>query len=220
MPFTEAQLFAVFTAWNTAVWPLQLVAYGLGLVAVGCLIRPSRGSTGVILAILALMWLVNGVGFHWSFYTAVTPAAWIFGAAFILQALLLAGAPFVAPDFRIVPARDPRTAVGLALVAYALFLYPLLGRAFGQVYPAIPTFGIAPCPTTIFTIGLLVLGPWRRAKWLLVIPALWGLVGGSAAFLFGVPQDYGLILAMLVVVAVAIGHRFGSGAARHRAGRP
>lgn len=215
MPFTEEQLFGVFTAWNTAVWPLQIVAYGLGLAAIGFLFRPSRGSTGIILVILALMWLVNGAGFHWSFYTAVTPAAWIFGAAFILEALLLAAVPVLAPGFRIAPARDARTWIGLALAAYALVFYPLLGRALGQVYPAIPTFGIVPCPTTIFTIGLLLLGSWRVSRWLLVIPALWGIVGGSAAILFGVPQDYGLILAMLLAVGIAVGHHLGASATRH-----
>ncbi|PLX38369.1 MAG: hypothetical protein C0606_09185 [Hyphomicrobiales bacterium] len=217
MPFTEEQLFEVFTAWNNAVWPLPILAYGLGLLAVALLLRPSRGSTTAIIAILAAMWLVNGVGFHWAFYTAVTPAAWVFGAAFVLEGLLLAAVPFVAPGFRIAPARDARTIIGLALVAYALVIYPLLGRVFGQAFPAIPTFGIVPCPTTIFSIGLLLMGSWRVARRLLIIPALWGVVGGSAAVLFGVPQDYGLILAMLLAVGFAIGHARGAGFARHAA---
>lgn len=215
MPFTEEQLFAVFTAWNLAVWPLQIVAYGAGLVAVALLLRPSRRATAALLGILALMWLLNGVGFHWAFYTAVTPLAWGFGAAFVLQALLLAFVAITAPDIRIAPARDARSAVGFALVVYALVLYPLLGRAFGQAFPAIPSFGLVPCLTTIFTIGLLLLGPWRVMRWLLIVPVLWGIIGGSAAFLFGVPQDYGLILAMLLAVGFGIAHHFDAGAARH-----
>lgn len=48
---------------------------------------------------------------------------------------------------------------------------PSLGVAIGHTYPAQPTFGL-PCPTTIFTFGLLL---WVRppVPWsLLVIPVL------------------------------------------------
>ncbi|WP_316860307.1 DUF6064 family protein [uncultured Cohaesibacter sp.] len=215
MQFTEADLFAVFEAWNNAAWPLQFIAYGLGLIAVGLLLRPSKRSTTTTLIILAAMWLVNGIGFHWSYYTAVTPAAWVFGAAFVIEGLLLAATPFVAPTFRIGPRKDAATLVALALILYAMVFYPLLGMLFGQSYPATPTFGLIPCPTTIFTLGLLLLGSWGMAKWLLIIPCLWGVVGGSAAILFGVPQDYGLILAMLLAVGSVIGHWFGLRLVRH-----
>ena len=67
----------------------------LGFTALGLLFWRSRISTVLIMAILALMWLVNGVGYHWSFFTSINPAAKIFGAVFVLQALLLAAAPLV-----------------------------------------------------------------------------------------------------------------------------
>jgi len=218
MPFTEEQFFAVFAAWNSAVWPLQVLAYLLGVAALGLLFWRSRRSAASISLILALMWLANGVGYHWSFFSAINPAAWVFGAAFVVEALLLAAAPFFAPDFRIAPEKDTRTVVGLALAVYAMLIYPLLGRAFGHAYPAVPVFGIAPCPTTIFTIGLLLLGSWRTARWLLIIPGLWGVVGGSAAVLLGVPQDYGLILAIVIALGIAIGRGFGAPVTRHEVG--
>ncbi|WP_416385306.1 DUF6064 family protein [Sinorhizobium meliloti] len=92
---------------------------------------------------------------------------------FVLQALLLAAAPFVSPGFRLAPSDDVRTVAGLALAAYAISIYQVIGWLFGHVYPAVPLFGIAPCPTTIFTIGILLLGPWHVARWLLLIPVLW-----------------------------------------------
>ncbi|ASY66925.1 putative membrane protein (plasmid) [Sinorhizobium sojae CCBAU 05684] len=218
MPFTEEQFFQVFADYNAAVSPLPAVAYILGLTALGFLFWRNRISTVLIMAVLALMWLVNGVGYHWSFFASINPAARIFGAAFVLQALLLAVAPFVSPDFRLGPAKDARTVVGLALAAYAMVIYPILGWLFGQVYPAVPVFGIAPCPTTIFTIGVLLLGSSRTAWWLLVIPALWGIVGGSAALLIGVPQDYGLIAAFLLVLAFATAYWLGASFARRNVG--
>ncbi|OAP35081.1 hypothetical protein AU381_25265 [Sinorhizobium glycinis] len=125
----------------------------------------------------------------------------IFGAVFVLQALLLAAAPFVSPGFRLAPSNDVRTVAGLALAAYAILIYQVLGWLFGHVYPAVPVFGIAPGPTTIFTIGILLLGPWHVTRWLLLIPVLWTIIGGSAALLLNVPQDHGPLAAFLVVLA-------------------
>lgn len=220
MPFTQEQFFQVFAAYNAAVWPLPIAASLLGLAALGLLFWRTRVATALISAILALMWLVNGVGYHWSFFAGINPAARLFGAIFVLQALLLAGAPLLFPQFRIAAARDVPTVVGVALGLFALVIYPLLGRLFGHAYPAVPVFGIAPCPTTIFTIGLLLLGDWRTARWLLVIPALWGVVGGSAAVLLGVPQDYGLIAALLAAVGLALARWSGVRVVRHEIAAP
>lgn len=62
-----------------------------------------------------------------------------------------------------------------------------------------PTFGV-PCPTTIVTIGLLlVLRPQATAIW--VIPLVWTLIGGSAAWLLGMIANYGLIVAEVMFAA-------------------
>jgi hypothetical protein len=86
-------------------------------------------------------------------------------------------------------------------VVYALAVYPLIGYLSGHRYPATPTFG-APCPTTIFTFGLLLWiserVPWRVA----IIPAAWALIGTFAAVRLSVPQDYGLLVAAVATVAL------------------
>jgi hypothetical protein len=89
-------------------------------------------------------------------------------------------------------------------VLYALLICPLLGILAGHRYPATPTFG-APCPTTIFTLGLLFFlrPPFPRA--VAVIPLLWAAVGSIAAFELGVVQDFGLLAAgMLGIVACVL----------------
>jgi hypothetical protein len=59
-------------------------------------------------------------------------------------------------------------------------------------------FGV-PCPTTIFTAGILMLA--RPRIWpLSVIPVLWSAIGGSAAFLFGVAADLVLPIAGLALI--------------------
>jgi hypothetical protein len=89
-------------------------------------------------------------------------------------------------------------ACGLALAAYAVVVYPLWGAASEPGYPAMPLFGITPCPLTLFTFGMALL--LRVRMRLMVIPVLWALVGGSAAFLLQVPQDWPLLLSPLVLL--------------------
>jgi hypothetical protein len=82
--------------------------------------------------------------------------------------------------------------LGLGLCAYSLLLYPLIGLWFGHVYPAAPVFGVTPCPVTVFTFGTLLLRG-GRAPWVVVaVPLAWSLVGGSAAVLLNVVQDWAL----------------------------
>jgi len=204
MPFTQEEFFDVFAAYNAAIWPLPLLTYLLGAAAVGLTFWRSRMATVMILMAISLMWLINGAAYHWSFFAEINPVARGFGVIFVLQALLLLAAPFVWPNFRIAAQRDPRTAAGLGLAAFAMLVYPVLGWLAGHTYPATPVFGVAPCPTTIFTIGILLLGTWKLARWLLVIPAVWAVIGGSAAVLLNVPQDFGLIAALLIAVGFAI----------------
>jgi hypothetical protein len=215
MPFTQEEFFQVFALYNAAMWPLQILFYVAGVAAVALTYRQSRASTATISFVLALMWMINGVAYHWSFFAAVNPIARGFAVLFMIEALLLLAAPFLWPSFRIEARRDSRTFVGLGMAAFAAIAYPILGYLAGHNYPAVPVFGIAPCPTTIFTMGILLLGPWKVARWLLILPGLWSLIGGSAAVLLDVPQDFGLIAAFLIVLGFAVAMALGSKFALH-----
>jgi len=78
----------------------------------------------------------------------------------------------------------------------ALIIYPILSLLFGHSYMSSPTFG-APCPTTIYTFGLLWIVRRPLARYSLAVPLIWSAVGGSAAFALGVRQDIGLVVAGL-----------------------
>ncbi|MEP6908603.1 MAG: DUF6064 family protein [Pseudoxanthomonas sp.] len=91
---------------------------------------------------------------------------------------------------------------GWTLVAYASIGYPLLGQMFGHGYPAMPMFGITPCPVTIFTFGLFLLTTEPVPRRLLVIPVVWSVIGGSAAFLLSIPQDWPLLVSGVTVLVL------------------
>lgn len=220
MPFTQEEFFEVFAVYNVAMWPLPVLSYLLGIMAVGLTFWRSRGATAIILGALALMWLVNGVAYHWTFFSQINPIARLFGLLFVLQAVLLVGASLIWSSFRVTAQRDARTIAGLGLAVFAMVFYPVVGRIAGHVFPDVPVFGLAPCPTTIFTIGLLLMGTWQWARWLLVIPAIWAMIGGSAAVLLNVPQDYGLFAALLAIVGFAIAKAAGAASARHEPSEP
>jgi hypothetical protein len=74
-------------------------------------------------------------------------------------------------------------------------IYPVLGSLFGHTYPRAPMFGVAPCPATIFTFGMLLWATKPVPAYLLAIPLLWALIGLNAAISLRVPQDYGLAVA-------------------------
>ena len=82
-------------------------------------------------------------------------------------------------------------------------VYPHIGMLTGHAWPDMPMFGVTPCPVTIFTFGMLLLAR-GYSRWLLVIPVVWSLIGGSAAFLLGVQQDW-LLLASGVMTLLALG---------------
>jgi hypothetical protein len=65
-------------------------------------------------------------------------------------------------------------------------------------------FGVTPCPTTIFTWGMLLLVQGRTPLHLTAIPLLWSLIGGSAAWLLAVPEDASLPLAAFVALALLL----------------
>jgi hypothetical protein len=84
--------------------------------------------------------------------------------------------------------------VGGGLIIYALIIYPALSHLFGHGYPQSPTFG-APCPTTIFTFGLLLWIDRRLSIYIAAIPFVWSLVGFTAALSLGMREDVGLFVA-------------------------
>ena len=204
LPFTRAEFFEVFAAYNTAIWPAQLVAYAIAIAALAVVFfRPGRGADLVMSGALALMWLWTGIGYQVLSFAPINPAAYLFGAAFVAEALLLVYCGW-SQRLAFRPVRGWRTALGLVLIAYASAFYPLLGIALGETWPALPMFGVTPCPLTIFTFGAVLLArrpfPWA----VLLIPLIWSAIGGSAAFLLGVPPDWALLGSGVLVLVIAL----------------
>ncbi|MFN3844235.1 MAG: DUF6064 family protein [Paracoccaceae bacterium] len=202
MPFTIDEFLAVFAAYNAAIWPFQIGAYGLGLIAAAALVVQSHALMRLGLAGLAVLWAVNGIGYHLMFFAPINPIAPIFAAFFVLQAVLLLASAIQPGDLRLSLRRDLQSVVGLMTIVYALAIYPVLGVWAGHGLMAGPMFGVAPCPTTIFTLGILMIARGRWVVWLSIIPILWSLIGLSAALQLGIPEDLGMPIAGAMLAAL------------------
>ncbi len=213
LPFTREQFLGVFIDYNTAVWPIQIVAYLAGLAVVVALLRPSSPGNRFVACTLAAMWIWTGVAYHGLFFARINPAAVAFGALFVVQGVLFFIAGVAQRRLAFGRSTGFTPVLGWVLVAYAAVLYPLLGQLTGHVYPAQPTFGITPCPVTLFSFGVLLLTVAPVPRWLLVIPLAWSLLGGSAAFMLGVPQDWPLLFSGLTVVLLVLRDRRRAGTA-------
>lgn len=196
VPFTQEQFLAVMAQYNAAVWPMQMVFYLLGgLMIYGAVRRPERSGRWILVG-LAFLWAWMGVVYHGIFFTRINPAAWGFGGLFLLQGVAFLRVA-LRGRLRLAFEPDGYGLTGAVFLAYALVLYPVLGALAGHAYPVGPTFGL-PCPTTIATFGLLLWATRPVPLWLLVIPALWAIIGTGAALQFGIPEDYGLLMAGIV----------------------
>jgi hypothetical protein len=201
LPFTTDQFYGVFREYNTAVWPAQVLFAGLALVAVAMVAFPRRWSGPGVSAILALLWSWLGLAYHLAFFAAINPLAYAFAAISVAGSVLFLWHGVLRQRLQFRLAANTRSVIALLLVAFALAIYPAWSIQAGHHYPELPTFGL-PCPTTIFTIGVLALAKTPHPRSVLFVPVLWSLIGGQAAFLLGVPQDLGLLVAGAVGVVL------------------
>jgi|SRR5665647_1759124 len=205
LPFTPEQFFGVFEQYNEAVWPAQVVIYIAATVAFYLILKPGKYSNKVISGILAFFWLWMGIVYHWSFFASINSAARIFGVLFVLQGLIFIFEGIVRNKLAFSYSKDWRSAVGIVLMIFGPIVDPIIGLLLGHTYPSTPTFGV-PCPTTIFTIGALMLAN-RPPKYVAVIPLLWSALGFSAAISLGVTEDVALIIAGLIGMSAIMFNR-------------
>jgi len=213
LPFTHQQFIFVFSVYNGAIWPLQPIVHAAGLLMLALLLRPSRGSDRYSLVLLAAMWIWTGLVYQIGFFSRINAMAMVFGAAFVLEGALLLEAA-LRRRIAFGTSRGLRRATGWALLIYSLLLYPLLGIALGADYFELPAFGLTPCPVTMTTVGVLLLASSPVPRRLYVIPVTWAIVGGSAAGLLRMPQDWVLLLTPVLLAIVAGNEHLAAGGHR------
>ena len=208
------QFFSMFAQANTAVWPMQVVWYAVAVAAMGLALRPIRGSNRLIAGFLAAYYVWLGVVFFGIFYNTIRAGVMATGAMFVLGGVLFLIAGVVRQDLKFEARWDLFGVTGGAFMLYAL-AYPLIDAFTGHYFPAAPVFGLAPCPSTVFTAGLLL---WTRPPmpmYVLVVPLVFLLSQNPAeALAMGVVADVARVPVGVIATALLIWRDYG--AARDR----
>jgi len=216
MPFTRSQFFEVFARYNEATWPAQLILIALAIAAVVLAFHRSAAAGRLICAILAMLWMWMGVVYHAGFFAEVNPLARIFAILFVGQSFLFLRLATGRRSVRFSPRGNARSVMAAILIVFALPGYAVLSILAGHNYPGQPTFGL-PCPTTIFTLGLLLLASSAIPRSVFAIPVAWAVVGSTGAFLLGVPEDLSLLMAALATAGMWVEGSLKRKAARYHA---
>jgi hypothetical protein len=205
LPIAATGLIELFERYNPAIWPVQVIAYLLGTAAVVLAFTRVPWGSRAVAAILAACWLWVGVVFLGVFARSLSPAvALVEGTIVATQGLLFLGAGVIRPHLAFRAGANLYGVLGGLMVAYALVIYPILGVLLGHGYPRAPLVGVAPCPTTIFTCGMLLWSGGRVPRYLLVVPLLWAALATPAAVGQGVVEDLALPLAALLAAAFVL----------------
>lgn len=203
MPFTIEQFLDTMELYNNSVWPLQIVFNALALILIFFLYKNSTTGNKIINAGLGFFWLWMGIAYHLIFFTPINNAAYGFGVIFIIQGLLFLYFGVVKDELQFSVRKDWLGILSGIFILYALLIYPILGNHFGHAFPRNPTFGL-PCPTTIFSFGILLLAVKRVRWYVIIIPFVWSLIGTNAAINLTIYEDYGLGIAGIVGFVVLL----------------
>jgi hypothetical protein len=195
-------LFAVIGYYNKAIFPAQAVALLLALAALAYALWPRRGGGRIIAAVLGAGWLFSGVAFLGDHYASINWAGNYYEIAFAVQGALLLGYGALRGALDLRFDGGGLAWAGLGLAAVAIAVHPPVERAFGRGWVEAQYVGVAPDPTCLLTLALLLMSVRRVPWWLLVIPALWAIVSGGWSWLLGTPER--MILPVLSLVAIAL----------------
>jgi hypothetical protein len=203
LPFTLEQFLDVFRQYNVSVWPVQVLLIVLALVTTYFSILKKSYSDKIIVSILTFLWLWMGIVYHLIYFSSINKAAILFGSLFIIQGLVFFYFGVLKNKLRFQLSLNRNGITGMVLILFALIVYPLFGYWLGHVYPSAPTFGL-PCPTTIFTFGILLFSSSRVPFIVIIIPAIWSIIGFSATVSLGMKEDTGLLIAGLICTIMII----------------
>jgi len=203
--FSAQTYYRLFELYNRELWPLQMLALVLGVTVLVLWRRGGDRAGRAIAVILAACWLWIAWGFHWQRYASINLAAGYFAWAFAAQALLLLWLGAVRGRLTPAPATRLQQRAGLGLLLFSLLVFPLIGRLLGRSWMQAEVFGMAPDPTALATLGVLLLAGPRPAWALFPIPLAWCLLSGTTLWAMESPDFAVVPLAALLAVLLAVG---------------
>ncbi len=200
--FSPRTYYRLFEFYNAAVWPGQVLAVAAGLAIAAMLWKPRPWQGRVVAGLLAACWLWIAWAYFLTRYATINWAAPYVAAAFAGEALLLV---VVGTLGRSSPPPDTRRAgcIGVGLYVFALVIQPLIGPLAGRTWSQVEILGIAPDPTVVATLGLVLRAPVGHRWALLPVPLAWCAVSGATAWAMGSPDAWVMPIAGVLALVSA-----------------
>ncbi|MBN2364545.1 MAG: hypothetical protein JXL67_00150 [Calditrichaeota bacterium] len=202
--FSIEDFFLVLQNYNLDIWPVQIFAYVLIALVLYFLLKKSKYSGIIILAVLSLFWLMNGIIFGFIYWSSSHIFGYVFGFFCTIQGILFLYS-IMKSDIRVGSPDRIYQFIGILFILYAILGYQVLGYYLGHVYPKFFPAGLVPCPTTILTFGIFLMLNSRISITYFIIPLIISLGGFLAAY-NGIYEDMGLILTGIIGTILII-HR-------------
>ena len=191
--------FKNVSAYNVSIFPMQIITLVVAVILTYLLfVRPSAIVNKLIKVYLSLTFIWFVFMFPFEGVLKIT-----FGLLHLAIAIFFFIDIFTAKtEFKFPETSGKRTFM-LFFIFSAFALYPLIEYMSGHIYPKVLLFGVAPCPTVIFSLALLIGAVPKVGKLifiLLIFPAIFS--GLSVPIMLGVWADllllvsgiYGLII--------------------------
>ncbi|MET0619441.1 MAG: DUF6064 family protein [Thermoanaerobaculia bacterium] len=207
--FSRGAYFRLIELYNAAIWPAQIGAFALGVVILERSLRGgARAGRGRgIAALLAAAWLWVAIAFHAARYSTLNTAAPAFAWIFAIEAALLLGIGVFRG--RLVFGRPATRSewCGFVLFVFALAGLPFLALFCGRGLRAAEVFGLAPDPTAVGTLGLVLMSK-SRPRWpLMIVPTIWCVATGAILSVLKTPDFWIAPLAAAFAVVAAVSSR-------------
>ncbi len=197
--FAPDTYWRLFELHNAAWWPLGVLANALVLALAVALWRGHALAPRLGAGLMAVLSAAVAWGFVWRLYVPINWGAQALAGLFALAAL---GWPLLAPEGHLRPSR-----AGAALMALAALSWPLMAWAGERPLAQAELIGLAPDPTAVAALGLLL--QWRvrsapgQAVWW-ALTAL-GVLACLASAITLATMDDPQAMAPLAAASIALG---------------
>ena len=200
--FSPRTYYRLFELHNQAIWPGQILALILGAALLVLVWRGRRDNLRVACVILAGCWLWVAWAYLLERYDTINWAARYFAGAFAVQALLLLVIGLSGRGLLQRRPVDLPAPIALGVLAFSIFVQPLIGPLAGRPWLQAEIFGMAPDPTVIATLAVTLAAGGRAAALLMIVPLAWCAISGLTLWTMGAPDALlvpGLGLAALML---------------------
>lgn len=202
--FAPRTYYRLFELYNRAIWPAHIIAIASGVAVLLLLRRPELTRSRLLAALLGFAWLWIAWAFHYQRYATINWAATYFALPFALEGLAFLWVSALPARLIFVLHANAPSGTGLILYLLAFAAYPFLAVLSGRPWSASEIFAIAPDPTSIATLGVLLMSQGPARYPLMLVPFFWCLLTGLTLYAMGSLEAWVVGIATLAVLVVSV----------------